>query len=467
LFVLAACSDRQPVNPDDLDLQAAKPDRLGPVKVEATDPSSGEQTERLLVRVLGSGFDDGSVATWIKGGDPTGVMTHTTSFVSSGELVADIEIEEEAQIGLWDVEVMTVRGKKGIGIESFEVKQKTPPGQLEYDDYTAIDLGPLGGPDATSYTKGVSDDLGGGTVRIVGFDGVWGRSNHHAITWEATGTEVVGPTQLPLPKGRKYSLAAGVSDNGRFVVGWVYQPGLAWPARWVDGAFDRYLPHGIENPGTGIAKGVNNSGEAVGSSKSSAAGIESAIYWDAAGNPTPLSSPLGGHSKAYAINNQGHIAGTGWQGPAEELPRQAFLWRRDAPPCHLDPDGINSGAEGLTDVNDGGRVFVAGYSNSRAAVWEVVVSSCEVARRWVAEGESLTRKIRSTDDGWEAIGFGHLVSPNLELPEVWSFSSLGGLTATPLAREGKPWDISGDGRVVGQGPVTGQSHPFIWIPVGG
>lgn len=459
---LLACSDQQPVTVEGIYMQAAKPGGVGPVKVDATDPPSGEQTQRLFVRVLGSGFDDGSVATWIKDGEPTGVTTHTTDYVSDEELLADIEIDEVARIGLWDVEVMTVRGKKGIGIESFEVKEKTPPGQIEYDDYLPLDLGPLGGPKATSYAKGVSDDLGGGTVLVVGLDGVWGRSKHHAITWEVTGTEVIGPTQLPLEPGRRYSLASGVSDNGRYVVGWVLRPGLAWPARWVDGAWDRYLPHGIANPGTGIAGSVNNQGEAVGNARE-VEGMILAIYWDAAGNPTPLPSPLGGDSKASQINNQGYVAGTGFETDAESA-RQAFLWRPENPPCHLDPDGVNSGAHAVTDVRWDGTVFVAGYLDARATVWEVVVSSCEVPRTWTAEEESLLREIRAVDDGWEAIGTGHLVTPSLELSMVWSFSPLGGLSVTPLSKNGQPWALTADGRIVGQAPVNGATHPILWNP---
>ena len=141
------CSDRDPVLLDDLAIQAAKGGGRGtPVKVEETDPPGAEQETTLDVRVLGSGFDDGAEVTLLLGGQaaPEEVRTNHTTFVGDGELVANVTIDLEATVGLWDVEVMTLRGKKGIGIEMFEVKEKTPPGQVVFDAYTAIDLGTLG-----------------------------------------------------------------------------------------------------------------------------------------------------------------------------------------------------------------------------------------------------------------------------------------------------------------------------------
>jgi hypothetical protein len=130
---LGACEDSQPSSPELPSVRAAKGGGK-PLKVNATDPNVGEQgTVDLSVRVLGSGFDDGSpgspVVTWLLDGDPTGV---TTTFVDFGsnpdkELLTRITIDDEARLGLWDVEVQTLRGKKGIGMERFEVKTKTLP----------------------------------------------------------------------------------------------------------------------------------------------------------------------------------------------------------------------------------------------------------------------------------------------------------------------------------------------------
>ncbi len=474
-LALVTCSEQPPTTLEDLSIQAAKPDGTGkPVKVEATDPSSAEQeTIELDVRVLGSGFDDGSEATWLKDGDPTGVETHSTDYVSDQELVANISIAADARIGLWDVEVMTLRGKKGIGIESFEVKEKTPPGQVEFDAYTQIDLGTLSRKHF-SYARNVSDDLGGGSILIVGVDARSSLSNpppngfvvQLATIWEVMGTEVVGPTPLPLSEGRKYSMAVGVSDNGHYISGRVYHsyPDPDLPARWMDGMWDRYLPHVIQDAAGGMASDVNNWGEAAGTSFN-IEGEEQAMYWDASGNPTPLFSPVGSYSTAHAINNQGYVAGTGWGPDAEASPQHAILWRPDHTPCDLGEFGLDRGARrALTDVSDNGAVFVVGNAGSQAAVWEVDVSSCEVVYRWTAETESRLRRIRLLDDGWEAVGDGHFITSGLEHPMVWSFRDLQGLTMTPLAEEGRPWGINGDGKIVGTAPVKGRDHAMLWIP---
>ena len=104
---VVACTDQHPPLPFDLTMQAAKPAGVGVVKVDATDPSSAEQETTLDVRVLGSGFDDGSTATWLLAGDPkpNQVKTNSTRFLSSTELEANITIALDATVALWDVEV--------------------------------------------------------------------------------------------------------------------------------------------------------------------------------------------------------------------------------------------------------------------------------------------------------------------------------------------------------------------------
>jgi TolB protein len=79
------------------------------------------------VRVLGSGFDQGSRAEWAIAGVPsTKIVTNSTRFVSSKELVANIRITFDADTVLYDVLVTTSRGKKGIGTEMFKVRPKGP-----------------------------------------------------------------------------------------------------------------------------------------------------------------------------------------------------------------------------------------------------------------------------------------------------------------------------------------------------
>ena len=65
---------------------------------------------------------------------PAGVTTDTTRFVNGSELVATITVEADADLDLYDVEVMTRRGNKGIGADLFHVVEQGaggPPGQIE------------------------------------------------------------------------------------------------------------------------------------------------------------------------------------------------------------------------------------------------------------------------------------------------------------------------------------------------
>ena len=94
--------------------------------VNDTDPPGAPQDTTLNVRILGSGFDDGSVAEFTLNGvvDTLNVKTNSTQFVSENELVANITIDLAADTASYDVEVLTTRGKKGIGADLFQVVEK-------------------------------------------------------------------------------------------------------------------------------------------------------------------------------------------------------------------------------------------------------------------------------------------------------------------------------------------------------
>jgi len=128
-----ACVDHPPTGVLSAELAMAKGGNGGggsgggatPV-VNATDPSSAPQDIRLDVRVLGSNYDDGSTVRFLLNGKGTAaVIVNATRFVSAGELVADVTITIDAIPELYDVEVTSRGGKKGIGIEQFAVTGPT------------------------------------------------------------------------------------------------------------------------------------------------------------------------------------------------------------------------------------------------------------------------------------------------------------------------------------------------------
>ena len=98
-----------------------------PVQVDAADPPEAEQgTVNLDVRVLGNGFDNGSAVDFFvtKTKDPGGVTVNGVVFVSSQELVANIDVADDAVVSPFDIQVTTTRGRRGKGTETFKVLQK-------------------------------------------------------------------------------------------------------------------------------------------------------------------------------------------------------------------------------------------------------------------------------------------------------------------------------------------------------
>jgi hypothetical protein len=102
--------------------------------VAAVDPDSASQDTTIDVLVLGEGFDDGSTATWLidELPDPLDrIHTNRTTYVNPKRLIANITIAADAETTLYDVEVKTSKGRKGVGIEVFRVKVKAEPIPVE------------------------------------------------------------------------------------------------------------------------------------------------------------------------------------------------------------------------------------------------------------------------------------------------------------------------------------------------
>ncbi len=131
---LVGCANEQPTSSDVPDIFAAKAGEKGKPgsgedpTVDGVDPNAAPQDTTLDVHVFGSGYDRGSMAELALDGVVTEkVKTNRTKFVSSAELIANITIALDAETALYDVLVTTSRGRKGIGTEMFEVKEKGKP----------------------------------------------------------------------------------------------------------------------------------------------------------------------------------------------------------------------------------------------------------------------------------------------------------------------------------------------------
>jgi hypothetical protein len=97
------------------------------VKVTAATPSSAVQgTVNLDVIVSGSGFDSTSTTQFFVTGttNPGGITVKKTTFRSSKEVVATIDVADMAEIASFDIQVTLSSGRKGKGTTLFMVNRK-------------------------------------------------------------------------------------------------------------------------------------------------------------------------------------------------------------------------------------------------------------------------------------------------------------------------------------------------------
>jgi hypothetical protein len=331
LVVLAACDT--PVRESNPIPSLAR-SGSGP-SVAATDPTYGKRGAISLgVHVLGSGFDAGSQASWQRNGvaDPK-IHVQGTTFVSSSELVAVIDIASDADLALYDVAVTTSSGRKGIGTELFVV--------------TSINLLPqLDGIGQQSTSLGVND-----AGQIVG------RSRTEAFFWSAAG----GIEDLGAGEAR--DLNAG----GTTVVGSTSTSTDGMPRIWTGGSGSwtgASLPVSCVN-GTvtgGVARAITNDGSVVGgllrvqgTRKNSTFSIP--VLWNlGSGGCRVLPLPAGfSGARVTDVNGLGMATGSG------------IVWNADASFTVLGP--LPGETSAFTEgISEDGTIAV-GYSGLRAAYW--------------------------------------------------------------------------------------------------
>lgn len=212
LFAFSACTDSAPPSaPLTPGIALARsPGGNGPT-VKSTTPDSATVDTTLNVRVIGSGYDQGSRADWaFKGVVSDKIVTNSTQFVSSTELVANITIARDANLGSHDVIVTTSSGKGGIGTELFLVTLKmaqlpTLPGGNLAEAYAINDAG---------HAVGFSTDSGkyySYAVRWIKEGGVW--------TVRKIGPQATLDASVALAINEQ-GTAVGYSEGGRNAAVW-------------------------------------------------------------------------------------------------------------------------------------------------------------------------------------------------------------------------------------------------------
>jgi uncharacterized membrane protein len=402
--------------------------------VKSTAPDTATIDSTLDVHVFGSGFDVGSRAQWALNGDPTGkVVTNSTHFVSSTELVANITIAPDAPLASYDVIVTTSSGKGGIGTELFVVTAK------------ATDLGTLSG-DVGSYAVDVNDAgyIAGASTS---------RSNPGS-----RGFVRIGTTLIPLSDVSIFSRGLGISNgNPVYVVGDYAYDGNSHPARWTVNPATGAATVTYLSSGFGFADGVNDAGATIGWAGSDA------VTWDANGTAEILAPPVANtftSGLGRDINNAGYVL-VNFEGASYT---RTYLRAGNKQWIELPPQSgdISTFGRRVSEVS-GTTVYVAGTSYRNDRSFHAMRWTVDVASNTIVKAESRSETSSSAD-----VSFGGSVSGSLEgrftnTPFIWRLSGLLTLRPPKGGTNAQASGINYSGNaLVGQALFGGRQHAVLW-----
>lgn len=312
LVAAAACQSDRPVSPTVEEPNFAKGGPSANPTVTSTMPAQAPRNITLNVTVAGSGFEQGSRAVWAIAGDTTfahtKVKTNSTTYVSPKQLVASISIAADAPVDVYDVQVVTLSGRKGIGIELFAVT-------------ALIDLGPAS-DSAQSEAFAINN-----TGVAVGWtnDSLYHLGQVNATRWSQAGSTWTA-TDLTSLLGSPVSGAYGLNDGGD-IVGTMRVPSGAFHAFVLSAAGVVIDLGSLPGLSESIAYDINTAGEVVGYAYRPSTGDNRPFYWSPSAGLVALPT-LGGDNvaEAHAVNDNGTIVGMSWD-PAVSA-YQAVRWQR-------------------------------------------------------------------------------------------------------------------------------------------
>jgi hypothetical protein len=414
--------------------------------VSSVVPDNSRRGVTLDITINGSGFDRGSVARLERDGVPAdGITTNSTRFVTPLKLIANVTVAVDADPALYDVAVTTSNGRKGVGIELFEVL------------YELVDIGVIGGlwsmavgindlrqvigasctqcisctqtcyPHAFFWTEsGGLEDLGilpgytrseafslnnrgqilGTMLCFMGDPECGGRFSGELVLWEKLAGEW-NVTRLGLPGGGN---TGDLNNANQFVrQGKVYS--LSGGA-----ALAEALPAYAPGPVSMVAKAINDAGMVAGLSVANdGSGAAQAIVWfrDQAGTwrLLPL-SPLLGHNIGLA-HDIGEIAADGQVRVVGQSGRTHSRTGYTPVRWTLAPDGAGGWEVALLEElqlpfrASNGHVW--GGNTGGEAVGEYMAGGIFSAVKWMSSGDfealpvphaGLSRARDINDEGW-------------------------------------------------------------------
>lgn len=430
-----SCGGQDPTSAPSLARGGGTAGTKGPA-VSATNPRFAARGVSLDVQVIGSGFSPGDRAVWALNGDTTFAVTrikvNSTTYVSATQLTANVTLGADAQVDLYDVVVVTLAGKKGIGIELFEVT-------LEI-----IDLGLGDGSVATGIN---------GNAQIVG------RSSGGAFVWE--GGVITYLQRLPGAAGAQ----ADDINAGGAIVGTSGSRAVVWKPRSV-GGYDPPIDLGTLGGCCSEATAINDDGTIAGDSRLPGDAVSHAVYWDSNGQIHDIQTVQGGESFTWGINSVGQVVGQ-WDGPGYQ---QAFRYTAGIGMELLPAIG---GLQGVAlDINTLGQVVGWSEPSPGAPLHATLWDGNAVVDMGTLGGSSSVA-IATTEDG-RVVGRSVTAARRGGSTQYVAFlwTSSGGMKALGSAsfkdyNYAQAWDINANGWIVGEnGPFNGARRATLWKPQG-
>jgi probable HAF family extracellular repeat protein len=368
----SSCRDvNEPTAPSVLMARAAS---TGPT-VSSVVPDSSERGTTLDITVNGSGFDKGSTVKFERQGVPaSGITVNSTSYVTSRKLVANVTIAADADVGKYDVAVITPNDRKGIGVEMFTVS------------YEIAELGILGGTWSRAHAINSNGEVVGASC------------TNDCLSTAFYWSDASGQVDLGGLPGYTRSAASAINNRGEVFgqveclpadagCGGVYAQQLV---RWdrVDGSWSITPVTGcsvVRPLGDASRKFViNNNDECVAKTSGGLVvqKLSGGVTVDLAYLPPLLA---GGTSVAYGISDASMVAG--WS-KGENQHTAPVVWYRDATGTWTTlrltyPGTDNRGmALDISEPDGSGRVRVSGFTediNARCCASHPV--------RWTLEGD--------------------------------------------------------------------------------
>ena len=319
--------------------------------------------------------------------------------------------------------------------------------------YTVSDLGTLSGGGARAYGINNSSQVGG-------------TSGARAVLY-AGGTV----TNLGTLPGGTTSVGLGINSAGH-VVGYSNTSGSERGFIYAGGVMQAL---GSLTGGTGNAYGINDNGQAVGSSVASNGRLHAVLYGPG-GAPTDLGTLGGSESHAYSINNYGQATGystilvtytDAYGNPYIVEETRAFL-SDGATMSDLGTLPGSSYSYG-SSINNSGQI--AGWSGNAFLYTNGVMTDIGTLP---GAGASFSRAYGINDLG-DVVGAAYIMGldsdPFHPQPRAFIYSNGAMTNLNSLVGPASGWlleearDINESGQIVGWGQYNGQSRAFLLTPV--